>query len=96
MFTACSKYLVGTTVKVFFGGISVKLHKDLLAKETPHVVIGTPGRILQLGKEKSLKLNNLKRFVLDECDQMLESLGTPLSVVFSLYDPSPFSLCLFL
>jgi len=73
-FLRFSKYLSDVKVKVFFGGILYKLHKTLLEKETPHVVIGTPGRILQLGKEKVLKLNNLKRFVLDECDQMLESL----------------------
>jgi len=36
--------------------------------------VGTPGRILQLVKEEKLKLNHLKRFVLDECDQLLESL----------------------
>lgn len=43
----------------------------LLEAETPHIVVGTPGRILQLVKEKHLKLDNLKRFVLDECDHML-------------------------
>jgi ATP-dependent RNA helicase UAP56/SUB2 len=37
-------------------------------------VIGTPGRTLALVKQKKLKLGNLKRFVLDECDQMLETL----------------------
>lgn len=42
--------------------------------ETPHVIVGTPGRVLQLVKDKVLKLDNLKRFVLDECDRMLESL----------------------
>lgn len=47
----------------------------MLAKETPHIVIGTPGRILQLVKEKHLSLKNLKRFILDECDRVLESLG---------------------
>lgn len=56
---------------MFFGGINFKHHTDLLAKETPHIVIGTPGRILQLVNEKHLKLDNLKRFVLDECDQMI-------------------------
>jgi len=73
-FLRFSKYLSEIKVKVFFGGIQYKLHKNLLAESTPHVVIGTPGRILALGKDKSLKLNNLKRFVMDECDQMLESL----------------------
>jgi len=38
----------------------------------PHVVVGTPGRILQLVKKKELDLSNLTVFVLDECDKMLE------------------------
>jgi hypothetical protein len=38
---------------------------------------GIAGGILQLVKEKRLKLNNLKRFVLDECDQMLDSSVSP-------------------
>merc|ERR1712226_1570354 len=61
-------------VKVFFGGIAVRQHRKLLEDNTPHVVIGTPGRLLQLVKEKTMKLDKLKRFVLDECDQMLETL----------------------
>jgi ATP-dependent RNA helicase UAP56/SUB2 len=73
-FLRFSKYLSEVKVKVFFGGIQYKLHKTLLAESTPHIVIGTPGRILQLSKDKALKLGNLKRFVLDECDQMLQSL----------------------
>jgi|Transcript_35663 superfamily II DNA/RNA helicase len=72
-FLRFSKYLNDVKVKVFFGGINLKHHTDLLAKETPHVVIGTPGRVLDLAEKKHLKLDNLKRFVLDECDQMLES-----------------------
>jgi len=69
-----SKYLPDVKVKVFFGGINIKQHKNLLASEVPHVVVGTPGRVLQLVKEKQLDLSKLKRFILDECDQMLESL----------------------
>jgi len=61
-------------VKVFFGGINIKQHRDLLQQEIPNIVVGTPGRILQLVKEQKLKLDGLKRFVLDECDQMLEHL----------------------
>jgi ATP-dependent RNA helicase UAP56/SUB2 len=74
-FLRFSKYLKDVMVKVFFGGISIRKHKQLLADATPHVVVGTPGRILQLIREKDLKVGSLKRFVLDECDQMLESLG---------------------
>lgn len=70
-FLRFSKYLPDVRTKVFFGGIPIKLHREMLDKETPHIVIGTPGRILALVKEKKLKLNNLKRFILDECDEML-------------------------
>jgi len=73
-FLRFSKYIKGLKIKVFFGGIAVRQHRKLLEEETPHIVIGTPGRLLQLVKEKKLKLDKLKRFILDECDKMLEAL----------------------
>jgi ATP-dependent RNA helicase UAP56/SUB2 len=73
-FLRFSKYLPEVKVKVFFGGIAVRQHRQLLEGEMPNVVVGTPGRVLQLAKEKKLKLDHLKRFILDECDQMLEQL----------------------
>jgi superfamily II DNA/RNA helicase len=75
-FLRFSKYLPEVNVKVFFGGINIKQHYALLASPTecPNIVIGTPGRVLQLVREKKLKLGNLKRFILDECDEMLGSL----------------------
>jgi ATP-dependent RNA helicase UAP56/SUB2 len=60
---------------VFYGGIPIKQHKELLKTEPPHCVVGTPGRIQQLIREGDLKLDKVKHFVLDECDQMLEQLG---------------------
>lgn len=62
-------------VAVFYGGVGIKIHKDLLKNECPHIVVGTPGRILALGRDKDLGLKNVRHFVLDECDKMLESLG---------------------
>ncbi len=41
-------------------------------KTTPHILIGTPGRILALTKEKDLDLSGIKQFILDECDKCLE------------------------
>jgi len=73
-FLRFSKYMPDVKIKVFFGGIAIKQHRQLLETETPHIVVGTPGRVLQLVKEKVLKLEGLKRFILDECDQMLEQL----------------------
>ncbi|KAH7842501.1 hypothetical protein Vadar_006045 [Vaccinium darrowii] len=52
------------------------VRKDLLKNECPHIVVGTPGRILGLAGDKDLGLTNVRRFILDECDKMLESLAT--------------------
>jgi len=73
-FDRFKKYIPSIKSAVFYGGIPVNTHKDLLRDEQPHIIIGTPGRILQLADEKSLNLKNVKHFVLDECDKMLDSL----------------------
>lgn len=62
-------------MSVFFGGLSIKKDEEVLKKNCPHVVVGTPGRILALVRNRSFSLKNVKHFVLDECDKMLEQLG---------------------
>ena len=38
----------------------------------PHIVVGTPGRVLDLAtKRNALDLSKVKHFVLDECDRLL-------------------------
>lgn len=74
-FERFSTYLPDLKVAVFYGGVNIKVHKDLLKNECPHIVVGTPGRILALARDKDLSLKNVRHFILDECDKMLESLG---------------------
>jgi len=69
-----SKYLPEVKTAVFYGGVSIKANREVLKNDCPHIVVGTPGRILGLAKEKNLKLDHIKHFVLDECDRVLESL----------------------
>lgn len=47
----------------------------LLQKNCPHIVVATPGRLLALSRQKTLNLNKIKFFILDECDKMLGDLG---------------------
>jgi len=61
-------------VGVFFGGMPLKKDIETLKKTTPHIVVGTPGRIFDLVNQKALVLKNIKHFILDECDKMLETL----------------------
>lgn len=69
-----SKYMPQVRVNVFFGGMNVANDEKALKQKTPHIVVGTPGRILALVKNKKLNLRHLKHFVLDECDRMLDQL----------------------
>lgn len=70
-----TKYMPEIKTQVFYGGISIKQNHEQLKLEMPQVVVGTPGRILALIRDKSLDLKMVKHFVLDECDKMLEQLG---------------------
>lgn len=69
-FTAYSKH---TNIKnlVIFGGVSQHPQTKAL-KEGVDILIATPGRMLDLYNQKFLKLNNVKYFVLDEADSMLD------------------------
>lgn len=69
-----SKYMNDIKVAVFFGGVNIKKDQQTLKTNCPHIVVGTPGRILALAREKSLNLKHIKHFILDECDKMLEQL----------------------
>jgi ATP-dependent RNA helicase UAP56/SUB2 len=75
-FNRFSKYMPDVRTSVFYGGTPVKTDQEILADKTkcPHIVVGTPGRINGLVRDKSLKVDKVKHFVLDECDKMLEQL----------------------
>jgi superfamily II DNA/RNA helicase len=68
------KYMPSVKVAVFFGGVGIKKDEETLKKNCPHIVVGTPGRILALIRTNALNLKHVKHFVLDECDKMLEQL----------------------
>lgn len=75
-FDRFSKYLKNIKCEVVYGGVSIQKNIDMLkdAKTTPHILIGTPGRVLALIKGKHLNTEKIAHFVLDECDKCLEKL----------------------
>ncbi|MDQ0271494.1 DEAD/DEAH box helicase [Cytobacillus purgationiresistens] len=60
----------GIRAASFIGGANVKRQLEKLKKH-PHIAIGTPGRMLELIKQKKLKMHEVKTVVLDEGDQLL-------------------------
>jgi len=73
-FDRFAKYFTEIKSAVVYGGTPYQNDKELFESKTPpHIVIGTPGRVLALTKD-TLKLDSLNQFVLDECDKCLEKL----------------------
>eukprot|EP00941_MAST-03F_sp_MAST-3F-sp1_P003365 g3365.t1 len=69
-----AKYLPDIKTAVFYGGVPIQKNREQLKTDTPHIVVGTPGRMLALVREGSLKVDKCKHFVIDECDRVLEGL----------------------
>ena len=69
------QYLPEITAESFFGGLPVSRDEQVLLERPPQIVIGTPGRILQLVKRNIVKLGNVKQFIVDECDEIFQSLS---------------------
>lgn len=69
---AIGKFLKVKT-QLLVGGTSVENDKNQLLKNTPHVVVGTPGRVHDMLRRKYLLANTLKILVIDEADEMLSA-----------------------
>jgi len=59
---------------VVYGGVPIVQDRKDLKEKIPHILIATPGRLIQLLDEQTLKLGEVKHFILDECDEILEQL----------------------
>ena len=67
-----TKYM-NVVIRGVFGGTNLKTQAYTLT-EGCDILVGTPGRLLDLGYHGSLNLNGIKKLVIDEVDEML-SLG---------------------
>lgn len=74
-FERFKKYLTAPAVRVemIVGGLDIAPQRELLKSNTPHIIVGTPGRIAALANEGALSLKHIKFFVLDECDKLLDT-----------------------
>ena len=69
---AISQFMGDSELRVLaiYGGQSID-RQMIQLKRGVHVVVGTPGRVIDLLERGSLKLDQVKWFVLDEADEML-------------------------
>lgn len=65
-----AKYKKGINIVPIYGGQSYERQFTAL-KRSPHIVIGTPGRVIDHLERETLNIEHVKMFVLDEADEML-------------------------
>lgn len=65
-----SRFRKGVKVTAVYGGAPI-MHQIREIKDGAQIVVGTPGRTLDMINRKKLKVNELQRVVLDEADEML-------------------------
>lgn len=61
----------GIKVVTIYGGVQQQAQTDAL-KNGAQIVVGTPGRVIDLMRQRCLDLSNVKIAVLDEVDEMLD------------------------
>ncbi len=61
---------MGLTVHCSTGGTNIAAERRAL-KEGQQIIVGTPGRVLDMISKGFMKLESLKLFILDEADEIL-------------------------
>lgn len=66
-----AKYVRGLRIEAIYGGDSIDRQIRSLKKGV-HIVVGTPGRVMDHMERKTLKFDEVRMMVLDEADEMLD------------------------
>lgn len=89
-----SCFLPEVRVAEMIGGTSVEDHRQSIRRQVPHIVVGTPGRVLHMILSRALQVDGMRTIVFDEADEMLtrgfrdqiielfKSLPTTIQIVF--------------
>ncbi len=64
-------YFKGAHALPIYGGQDIRRQLNAL-KRRPHIIVGTPGRLLDHMKRRSVRLDGIRMVVLDEADEMLD------------------------
>lgn len=59
--------------QLLVGGTSVEHDKKNLLENTPHIIVGTPGRVHDMFRRKYINPRHFKIMIIDEADEMLSS-----------------------
>lgn len=60
---------IKATVTPIIGNVNIERQIDKL-KEKPHIIVGTPGRVLELVKKRKIASHTIKTIIIDEADTL--------------------------
>ncbi len=81
--TSYAKYMSEIKIISICGGTPIKPQIELLKSKT-HIVVATPGRLIDLLNRDAINLSNVNTLVLDEADEMVKSLKEGLDKIVSV------------
>ncbi len=65
-----AKHMPAIRIQVVYGGASI-MEQIRALRQTPHILIATPGRLMDLMQRKALSIKDISHVILDEADEML-------------------------
>merc|ERR1711937_104224 len=73
-FKRFSKYL---SVRLYYclGGQDIESQRKELESDRPNIIVGTPGRVMQLTLSHVIDIRRVQFFVIDECDKILQQMS---------------------
>ncbi len=75
-----ASYCPSVSIASTCGGIPIKPQIERL-KNTTHIVVATPGRLVDLVKREAINIKNISYLVLDEADEMVSALKEDLDPI---------------
>ena len=89
-------YLDGLVVKTLVGGTSIREDIRFLQDKSPHIIVGTVGRVLDMIEKKYLPVERLNLMILDEADEMLsQGFSEKIKYLFQHFLPVKMQVVLF-
>jgi translation initiation factor 4A len=73
VFNSIGGLMDGLKVQVLIGGNSIDEDMNSLKKNTPHVIVGCPGRVFDMMRRNTFPSKKVKLVILDEADEMFSS-----------------------
>jgi len=71
--TSIGNMMTGLTVQTLIGGTYIDEDISIYKKNTPHVIVGCPGRVFDIMRRNVITTKKIKMVVIDEADEMLSS-----------------------